>query len=156
MMSMTVYSIFMKDYDIGSINDGSLFALIPDVDPAMVEIEKPQPKKKDAGGGGGGGQEDPEPAAKGKPPAMIDKPDIAPDVNMERLTNPTVTQRVGVQGPTQPKVDPYSRYGLLNGLDNNSNGPGSGGGIGTGRGGGVGSGKWLRAGLRERWRCRRR
>ena len=141
MLSMTVYSIFMKDYDIGSINDGSLFALIPEVDPGEVEIPKPEPKKKDdAGGGGGGGNNDPEPAAKGKPPAMMDKPDIAPDVNMVRLENPALTQRVGVQGPTQPKVDPYSRYGLLNGLDNDSNGPGSGTGIGTGRGGGVGSG----------------
>lgn len=141
MLSMTVYSIFKKDFDIGSIDDGGLFALIPEVDPAMVEIEKPEPKKKDdAGGGGGGGNNDPEPAAKGKPPAMMDKPDIAPDVNMDRLQTPTLTQRVGVQGPTQPKVDPYSRYGLLNGLDNNSNGPGSGTGIGTGRGGGVGSG----------------
>jgi protein TonB len=71
---------------------------------------------------------------------MMDKPDVAPDVNMVRLENPALTQRVGVQGPTQPRVDPYSRYGLLNGLDNDSNGPGSGGGIGTGRGGGVGSG----------------
>jgi len=142
MLSLTVYSIFGKDYDIGSINDGNLFALIPEVDPAMVEIEKPEPKKKDdAGGGGGGGKEDPEPAAKGKPPAMMDKPDVPPDVNMDRLTTPTIVPRVGVQGPPQPKVDPYSRYGLLNGLDNNSNGPGTGNGIGTGRGSGVGSGQ---------------
>jgi len=141
MLTMTVISIFGKEFDVGSISDGGLFALIPEVDPAMVELEKPEPKKKDdAGGGGGGGKEDPEQAAKGKPPAMMDKPDVAPDVNMDRLTTPAVTQRVGVQGPPQPKVDPYSRYGLINGLDNDSNGPGSGGGIGTGRGTGVGSG----------------
>ncbi len=141
LLSGTVYSIFNKSYSIGSIGDDDLFAMIPTVDPDMVEIEKPEVEKKDkSGGGGGGGNEDPEPAAKGKPPAMMDKPDIAPDVNMTRLQTPTLTQRVGVQGPTQPKVDPYSRYGMLNGLDNDSNGPGSGTGIGTGRGGGVGSG----------------
>ncbi len=140
-LSLTIYSMFGKDFNIGSIGDDDLFAMIPTVDPDMVEIEKPQPEKKDnAGGGGGGGNKDTEPAAKGKPPAMMDKPDIAPDVNMTRLQTPTLTQRVGVQGPTQPKVDPYSRYGMLNGLDNDSNGPGSGTGIGTGRGGGVGSG----------------
>jgi TonB family protein len=141
MLSMTVYSIFNRSFDIGSIGDDDLFAFVPQLEPDAVEIPEPEPKKKDdSGGGGGGGQEDPEPAAKGKPPAMMDKPDVAPDVNMDRLTTPTIVPRVGVQGPTQPKVDPYSRYGLLNGLDNNSNGPGTGGGIGTGRGGGVGSG----------------
>jgi protein TonB len=68
------------------------------------------------------------------------QPEIAPDVNMTRLTDPTLTQKVGVKGPDQPKIDPYARYGVLNGLDNDSNGPGTGTGIGTGRGGGVGSG----------------
>jgi len=140
LVALTVGSIFSKDFGVGWSGDSDI-SWIPDIDPVAVEEpEVKQQQKNNAGGGGGGGNEDPEPAAKGKPPAMMDKPDVAPDVNMERLTNPTVTQRVGVQGPNQAKVDADSRYGLLNGADNNSNGPGSGGGIGTGRGGGVGSG----------------
>jgi TonB family protein len=141
LLSGTVYSIFNKSFSVGSIGGDDLFAFVPVDAPDMVEIEKPEPKQKDtSGGGGGGGNEDPEPAAKGAPPAMMRQPEIAPDVNMTRLTDPALTQKVGVKGPDQPKVDPYSRYGVLNGLDNDSNGPGTGTGIGTGRGGGVGSG----------------
>ena len=141
MLSATVYSLFAKDISIGSIGDGDIIAMLPQVDPDMVEIEKPEVKKKDdSGGGGGGGNDEKDPASKGAPPAMMRQPEIAPDAHAVRLTNPELTQVVGVKGPDQAKIDLDKRYGVLNGADGESNGPGTGGGIGTGRGGGVGSG----------------
>jgi len=133
--------LFAKDISIGSIGDGDIIAMLPQVDPDMVEIEKPEVKKKDdSGGGGGGGNDEKDPASKGAPPAMMRQPEIAPDAHAVRLTNPELTQVVGVKGPDQAKIDLDKRYGVLNGADGESNGPGTGGGIGTGRGGGVGSG----------------
>ncbi|MGH9818875.1 MAG: energy transducer TonB [Pyrinomonadaceae bacterium] len=142
MISTVVVNIFGKDFDIASLSDDSVFTLIPEVDPLSIEPEK-QPetdKKDDSGGGGGGGNKNPDPASKGTPPNMMKNPDIAPSTDMVRLQTPTLTQRVGVNGPERVQADTSQPYGVLNGADKLSDGPGSGTGIGTGRNGGVGSG----------------
>ncbi|MEP7075616.1 MAG: TonB family protein [Acidobacteriota bacterium] len=137
---LTVYSLYKKDFSIASLGDDNVLAFLPQIDPDEVEIEKPEIQKKDkSGGGGGGGGDEQTPASKGAPPPMMSKPLVAPDAHATRLTDPLVMP-VGVKGPDQPKIDPSQRYGVLNGADGESNGPGTGGGIGTGRGGGVGSG----------------
>lgn len=138
MLTLTVVSIFSKDFGVGWAG-GNDTAWIPDIEPVEIETPEIKQKKDNAGGGGGGGNEEQEPASKGTPPAMMKEPLVAPSAHMDRLTDPLVMP-VGVKGPDQPKVDPSTRYGLPNGADNLSDGPGSGGGIGTGRGGGVGSG----------------
>lgn len=142
MISTVVVNIFGKDFDIASLSDDSVFTLIPEVDPMSIEPEKkPEPEKKDdSGGGGGGGNKNPDPASKGTPPNMMKNPDVAPSTDMTRLQNPTLTQRVGVNGPERVQADTSQPYGVPNGADKLSDGPGSGTGIGTGRGGGVGSG----------------
>lgn len=145
LMVGTVYSLFNKDLGVGAIGEQDILAYVGDIveDPMKMIEEEEQKKKDDAGGGGGGGDEDPNPASKGQLPKMMKDPDIAPSVHMDRLTNPTLTQRVGVQGPDiNQKIDPNTRYGIDTSVyDGLSNGPGTGGGIGTGRGGGVGSGR---------------
>lgn len=143
MLSATVYSLFGKDINISSIGGDNAFFSIPDIDPVAIDVEKDQPEKPKndkAGGGGGGGNKEEDPASKGATPAMFKNPDIAPSSHMDRVTDPTLTQRVGVNGPDRPLTDPSQHYGLPNGADKLSDGPGSGTGIGTGRGGGVGSG----------------
>lgn len=139
LLTGTVVSIFSKSIDIGSIGSGDVFSWIPEVDPISIDLELEKQKKDDSGGGGGGNEEK-DPASKGALPAMMKNPDVAPSTRMDRLDNPTLTLRVGVNGPDQPKVDTTQPYGLPNGADKLSDGSGSGGGIGTGRNGGVGSG----------------
>ncbi|CAN5284589.1 hypothetical protein BH20ACI2_BH20ACI2_12540 [soil metagenome] len=143
LMTSLVYSLFAKQIDVASINDDIFNALLLDLEPMTVEQE--QQKKidvKNAGGGGGGGREEPDPASRGQLPKMIKQPDLAPDVRMERLTAPTLTQRVGVEGPQIPQKVTNERYGIDSSrFEGFSNGPGTGGGIGTGTGRGVGSGR---------------
>jgi len=141
MLSGTVYSLFSKELGVGAIGDEDSIAYVgPVVDTPVDEEKIQQEQKKNAGGGGGGGNEEKTPASKGADAAMMEKPMVAPSSHMDRLTNPTLTQQVGVVGPPQPKVDPYQKYGDKLGQFGESDGPGSGGGIGTGRGGGIGSG----------------
>jgi hypothetical protein len=149
-MGLTVRSILSYDFGIGSIGDDDVLPLSTISEPVEVEIE-PEKKQKDDSGGGGGGNEDPEPASKGRLPNMMDTPDLAPSTKMDRLTDPTLTQRVGVQGPTRTTND-STRYGLPNGADGLSDGPGTGGGIGTGRGGGCRIGFGFRPWFWQRWR----
>ncbi len=143
LMSSLVYSIFAKEIDVASINDDIFNALLLDLEPMTVEQE--QQKKiddKNAGGGGGGGREEPDPASRGQLPKMMKQPDIAPDVRAERLTDPTLTQRAGVEGPSIPQKITNERYGIdTSRFEGFSNGQGTGGGIGTGTGRGVGSGR---------------
>jgi len=54
----TVYSLFNKALDVGSISEGSSLAYLIDEVPMPVEEEKEQKKDKNAGGGGGGGREE--------------------------------------------------------------------------------------------------
>ena len=141
MLSGTVYSLFSKELGVGAIGDEDSIAYVgPVVDTPAEEEKIQQEQKKNAGGGGGGGNEEKTPASKGADAAMMEKPMVAPSSHMDRLTNPTLTQQVGVVGPPQPKVDPYQKYGDKLGQFGESDGPGTGGGIGTGRGGGIGSG----------------
>ncbi len=143
LMTSLVYSLFAKQIDVASINDDIFNALLLDLEPMTVEQE--QQKKiddKNAGGGGGGGREEPDPASRGQLPKMMKQPDIAPDVRAERLTDPTLTQRAGVEGPSVPQKITNERYGIdTSRFEGFSNGPGTGGGIGTGTGRGVGSGR---------------
>lgn len=143
MLSATVYSLFSKDLGVSAIDQGELFAWVPEINEAPVEVEEEKKlDKDDGGGGGGGGRDEQDPASKGQLPRMMDKPDLAPDVRMDRLTNPTLTQRVGVQGPQIEKAMTNERYGIdTSRFEGLSNGPGTGGGIGTGTGRGVGSGR---------------
>jgi TonB family protein len=140
--TLLVYGLFAQDLNVGAIGDESSLAYVGEVVDTPMEEEKIKVEKKnDTGGGGGGGNEEQDPASKGVNAAMMKDPDVAPSAHMDRLTNPTLTQRVGVQGPDQPNVDSTQRYGINNSrFDGISDGPGSGGGIGTGRGGGIGSG----------------
>jgi TonB family C-terminal domain len=142
LLSGTVYSLFSKELGVGAIGEEDSIAYVgPVVDSPMEEEKPPQQKKNDAGGGGGGGNNEKTPASQGADAAMMEKPMVAPSAHMDRLTNPELTQQVGVKGPDQPKVNPYQNYGVkLGSLDGLSDGPGNGGGIGTGRGGGIGSG----------------
>lgn len=143
LISGLVINIFSKDLEIGSINDDMFNALLLDDAPTVPEeIEKPKQKKDDAGGGGGGGKEDPDPVSQGQRAQMMKNPDIAPSARMDRLTNPTLTQRVGIEGPEiKTNIDPNKRYGLPNSnFQGVSDGPGKGGGQGTGIGRGQGPG----------------
>ncbi len=139
----TVYSLFSQSLGVAAIDQGDLFAFVPEIEEVPMEVEEEKKlDKDDGGGGGGGGRDEPEPASKGQLPKMMDRPDLAPDVRMERLTNPTLTQRVGVQGPPIEKPMTDERYGIdTSRYEGLSNGPGTGGGIGTGVGTGVGSGR---------------
>ncbi|MCY7347330.1 MAG: energy transducer TonB [Pyrinomonadaceae bacterium] len=137
----TVYSLFNKDFGVGAIDDGSLFASIV-VDEVPVEIEEqPKPKDKDdGGGGGGGGKEEPEPASKGRLVSQSEKPITPPDAKLPQLTNPDIKIFQETQGKIKRPIT-EERAGLPNsGNLNPSNGTGRGGGIGGGNGTGIGGG----------------
>ncbi len=137
-----VYSLFSKQLDVASINDDIFNALLLDLEPMTVEEEMQKKADDDGGGGGGGGRNEPDPASRGQLPKMMKQPDLAPDVRMERVTSPTLTQTVGVEGPQIPQKITNERYGIdTSRFEGFSNGPGTGGGIGTGTGRGVGSGR---------------
>jgi len=96
--------------------------------------------KKVAGGGGGGGAHEALPASKGRLPkfsyTQLTPPSVRP-VEARLQATPTVIGPLELHLPS-PNMsnwgDPLSK------VVNDSNGPGSGGGIGSGSGGGVGSG----------------
>jgi protein TonB len=70
---------------------------------------------------------------------MIRHPDVLPSSDMIRLKDPTVKQRVGIEG-NKLLAEVSQRYGLPDGAENGGDGPGTGGAIGTGRDQGVGPG----------------
>jgi len=131
--------MFLQSYDIGSIGGDDLFAFIPEIEPDPVDMA-PEKKHEDKRGGGGSGKDDPNPVAKGTLPNMIRQPDVLPSTEMIRLKDPSVKQRVGIEG-NKLLADVNQRYGLPDGAENGGDGPGTGGAIGTGRGPGVGPGK---------------
>lgn len=96
--------------------------------------------KKVAGGGGGGGAHEALPASKGRVPkfswTQLTPPSVRP--NDARLqATPTLLGPPDLHVPNNNAPnwgDPLAK------VFNDSNGPGSGGGIGSGSGGGVGSG----------------
>lgn len=140
LLTGVVVSIFGKSIDIGSIGSDDVFTWIPEVDPISIDVEQEKVKKDDSGGGGGGGNKEQDPASKGTNAAMMKDPLVAPSSHMDRLSNPSLTMPVGVKGPDRPMVDTNQPYGVPNGADKLSDGPGTGTGIGTGRNGGQGSG----------------
>ena len=145
-MSLTVYSLFAKSLDVGSINDDIFNAVIVDNVPTEVEKEVKQQKDKDSGGGGGGGREEKTPASRGDLADQTPNPIRPPDVHIPKLDNPElVLPPASTQGIK--KFDKlYGKFGDPNGPDGSSNGTGSGGGIGSGRGTGQGGGNGTGAG----------
>ena len=109
-----------------------------DVSPYLPKL--PAAAKR-AGGGGGGGAHELAPASKGKVPkfsmTQLTPPSVHPMENPRLAVTPTVL------GPPQlnlPSPNAQNWGDPLAKITNDSNGPGSGGGIGSGSGGGVGSG----------------
>ena len=146
LMSATVYSLFSKDLDVGSINDDIFNAVIVDDVPTQVEKEVKQQKDKDSGGGGGGGREEKTPASRGDLADQTPDPIRPPDVHIPKLDNPTLTLPPASTQGTKKFDKLYGKFGDPNGPDGASNGTGSGGGIGSGRGTGQGSGTGTGAG----------
>jgi periplasmic protein TonB len=116
-----------------------------DVNVTPLDVSPYLPKlpaaAKRAGGGGGGGAHDVLPASRGKVPkfnwTQLTPPSVHPVENPKLAVPPTVL------GPPQlnlPNPNAQNWGDPLAKLTNDSNGPGSGGGIGSGSGGGVGSG----------------
>jgi TonB family protein len=138
LLTGTVVNLFSKDLDVGSI-DGDIFnAVIVDEIPEPVDDDPLAKTEKDKGGGGGG-DNDPTPASRGDRAPMRTRPQIAPSVSMDRLTNPTMPIQMAIKGPINERID-TTRYGVKLGGDTPSDGPGSMGGQGTGRLGGQGPG----------------
>jgi TonB family protein len=118
----------------------------PDKGPAGTNEGKgggSKPKYEKPGGGGGGGRQEQTPASAGKlPPAQLDQPPInppspKPPVMNAHLPVPSIIQA----DPALIKVDDRPLpYGVANGGNVPSSGPGRGGGMGDGSGGGMGSG----------------
>lgn len=135
-----VANLFIKDLEVGSINDDIFNAVIVD-DVPITEEEAPRTNDKDTGGGGGGGgNEDPNPVSKGERAPMRTNPDMPPSVTMDRLTNPTIPVQMAIKGPINENRRFDGPYGYKLGGDTPSDGPGSNGGQGSGRDGGQGPG----------------
>ncbi len=146
MMTATVYSLFAKDLNVGSINDDIFNAVIVDDVPTQTEPEKKQKLDKDSGGGGGGGREEKTPASRGDLADQTPDPIRPPDVHIPKLDNPSLTLPPASTQGTKKFDKLYGKFGDPNGPDGESNGTGSGGGIGSGRGTGQGSGNGTGAG----------
>ncbi len=147
MMTATVYSLFAKDLEVGSINDDIFNAVIVDDVPTAVEEKKEQKKDNNAGGGGGGGREEDKPVNKGDMADQTPDPIRPPDVHIPKLDNPAIVLPPASTKGVQKFEKVYGQLGDPNGnSDALSNGQGSGGGVGSGRGTGQGSGNGLGAG----------
>jgi len=114
--------------------------LITPVDLSPYESKLP-PGAKPASGGGGGGAHEKEPATRGQLPRFssqqITPPQIIRNRNAALQVEPTLIGPENLRIPS-PNMD---RWGdPLAKIVNDSNGPGSGGGMGSGSGGGIGSG----------------
>ena len=127
-LSGTVYSLFNKDLGVGAIEDGSLFAFVPIVDEAPMEVEIPEQEKigKEGGGGGGGGRKDDEPVSKGTIPPQLKERFVTPSKEDISVSNPAIPITRATKGPNDiiPK-DRSARNGDPNSTNNNpSNGLG--------------------------------
>ena len=143
----TVYSLFNKALDVGSISEGTSLAMLLDDVPMPVEEEKEQKKEKNAGGGGGGGREEKDPASQGDLADQTKNPIRPPDAHVPRLDNPALTLPPPSTEGNMKFEKKYNKWGVPNGLDGlTSNGTGSGGGLGNGYGTGQGSGTGTGAG----------
>jgi TonB family protein len=137
----TVYSLFVKDVNVGAIDGGDLYAFVPVVEDVPMEVEEEKKKNDDDGGGGGGGGRDEEtPTSQGRLANQTEKPLLNPDKSFVQkdfeLQYQASTQgKRQFEQTTQPYGDPSSRFNIP------SNGMGSGGGQGSGLGQGQGSGR---------------
>ena len=137
----TVYSLFVKNVDISSIDDGGLYSFVPVVEDVPMEVEEEKKKDKDdGGGGGGGGRDEKTPTSAGKLANQTEKPLLNPDKSFVQkdfdLQYQASTQgKRQFEQTNQPYGDPSSRFNIP------SNGSGSGGGQGSGQGQGQGSGR---------------
>jgi protein TonB len=114
--------------------------LVTPLDISNYEAKLP-PGAKVASGGGGGGAHEKLPASKGQLPKFssqqITPPQIIRNPNAKLQVEPTLIGPESLRIPS-PNMD---RWGdPLAKMVNDSNGPGSGGGMGSGSGGGIGSG----------------
>ena len=142
-----IASIYNANAYVGALEDDlNNIVYVGDEAPAE-EPEMPEPKNKDkGGGGGGGGDNDPNPVSKGVLASQSQKPQIPPNANMEKVTNPELVLKPETQGNRIEKPT-NERYGDPNALTSDtSNGSGSGGGQGSGSGRGQGSGQGTGAG----------
>lgn len=141
-LGATIYSLFNKDFIVGSIDQDNPFYVtaIEDVPPPIDEQPPPVKSKDEGGGGGGGGKEEPEPASKGRLVSQSEKPITPPSVNIPQLKDPSIPIIQETQGKIKRPIT-EERAGLP-GSDNlnPSNGMGRGGGIGSGQGTGIGGG----------------
>ncbi len=124
-----------------SVNAKTNNVLVTPLDLSPYEAKLP-PGAKPASGGGGGGAHEKEPATKGQLPKFssqqITPPQIIRNKNAALQVEPTLIGPDNLRIPS-PNMD---RWGdPLAKIVNDSNGPGSGGGMGSGHGGGIGSGE---------------
>lgn len=126
--------------------------MVTDINVVSPYMPKLPPGPKKAGGGGGGGAHEALPASKGKLPkfnwTQMTPPSVHPPENPKLAATPTVLgpPDIHLPSPNMPNWgDPMSK------VVNDSNGPGSGGGIGSGSGGGVGSGDGRGVGPGHDW-----
>ena len=139
-----VFSLFIKPLEVGEIGDGTELAYLGVDAPVDTDEDKPKPDKDKAGGGGGSGNHEKDPPSQGDLADQTQHPVRPPNVNTPRSDDPML-QSPSTQGNMKfPKV--YNKWGLPNGLDGLSNGPGAGGGIGNGNGSGQGNGSGTGAG----------
>lgn len=145
LMTATLYNLFSKDLDVGSINDDIFNAVIVDDVPAVVEEEKQQKKDKDAGGGGGGGRKEEE-TTQGDLANQTKNP-VRPPEAMPRMENPSLVLPPASTQGNKTFEQKFDKFGDPNGrFSNFNNGSGSGGGQGNGTGTGQGSGRGTGAG----------
>jgi TonB family protein len=123
-----------------SVNAKANNVLVTPLDLSPYESKLP-PGAKQAAGGGGGGAHEKEPATRGQLPKFssqqITPPQIIRNPNAKLQVEPTLIgpDNLRVPSPTSDRWgDPLAK------MVNDSNGPGSGGGMGSGSGGGIGSG----------------
>ncbi|MGH9592240.1 MAG: hypothetical protein ACRD5L_04060, partial [Bryobacteraceae bacterium] len=119
----------------------TMHTLVTPLDVSPYAAKLPAAAKK-AGGGGGGGEHNPLQATRGKLPKFSMQAQLAPPA-LPRNPNPALQVTPTLIGPDAlhiPSPNMANWGDPLSKLVNDSNGPGSGGGMGSGTGGGIGSG----------------
>lgn len=147
LLAGTVGSLFLKDLEVGSINDDIFNAMLLDEVPSIVEEELKQKEKDDGGGGGGGGREEKEETTQGDLADQAKNPTRPPDAKVFRSDNFELKMPPPQTEGNRTFEKKFDRWGDPNGrFANFSNGTGSGGGQGSGTGTGQGSGRGTGAG----------
>ena len=143
----TVVSLYLKDLEVGSINDDIFNAMLLDEVPSIVEEEVKPKQKDDGGGGGGGGREEKEETTQGDLADQSPKPTRPPDAKVFRSDNFELKMPPPQTEGNRTFEKKFDRWGDPNGrFASFSNGTGSGGGQGSGTGTGQGSGRGTGAG----------